>query len=68
VWAPELVWVLWRRENFFSHQDLNHNTFIIQSVANHYTDFAVPAHTPEVRCVSSILTVESEEAWSLGET
>lgn len=47
---------------------LNYDILIIQSVAKHCTEFAVPAHVQEIRRKSSILNLKSEEAWSLGET
>jgi hypothetical protein len=38
--APELVWTVWRRENFWPHRDSNTDPSVVQPLASHYTAYA----------------------------
>jgi hypothetical protein len=42
-WAPEPVWTTWRGENSWPYQDSKSNPSVIQPLASHYTDYAIPA-------------------------
>jgi hypothetical protein len=43
-WAPEPVWVTWRRENSWSYRDWKSDLSAIQPVTSRYTYWAIPAH------------------------
>jgi hypothetical protein len=40
---PEPVWMTWRTENSFPNLYSNSNTLVVQHVASHYTNYAIPA-------------------------
>jgi hypothetical protein len=42
-WTPELVWTTWKRENSSPYRDSNSDPSVVQPVAGHYTDCAIPA-------------------------
>jgi hypothetical protein len=42
-WTPELIWMMWRSENSYPHQDSNSNPSVVQSVVSHYTDYTILA-------------------------
>jgi hypothetical protein len=42
-WAPEEVWMMWRGDKSCSYRDLNSDSSAVQPLANHYTDWAIPA-------------------------
>jgi hypothetical protein len=35
--------MIWRRENSSPYRDSNFNPMVVQPVASHYTDYAIPA-------------------------
>jgi hypothetical protein len=42
-WAPKPVWTTWRRGNSWPYWDSNSDSLVVQSVANRYTDYGIPA-------------------------
>jgi hypothetical protein len=44
-WAPEPVWMTWRRENSWPYRDSKSDPSVVQPVASRYTDWAIPAPT-----------------------
>jgi hypothetical protein len=38
-WAPETVWMTWRRKNSWPYRDSNCNPSVVHPVASRYTDF-----------------------------
>jgi hypothetical protein len=42
-WAPEQVWMTWKRENPLLYRDSNSEPSVVQSVGSRYADNAIPA-------------------------
>jgi hypothetical protein len=47
--GTEPVWTTWRRENSLPYQGLNSDPLVVQPIASHYTNYAIPA--PVEACI-----------------
>jgi hypothetical protein len=55
-WTAEPVWTIWRGENSLPYRDSNSDPSVVQPVASHYTDYAIPGPTSLVKFINIQVT------------